>query len=140
MQRLRTSCWVIVEPPSIASPASRSLTAARRMPCGSIAAVLIEALVLDRHGRLLEVARDEGDRDRSVGLFGGDDPELAAVGGVEGRVAASVDRLAGGQGGRLGGDVQYPGGDGDNRDRNHAGQDAMAKAISSFSRTPPRRR
>ncbi|OJU83778.1 MAG: hypothetical protein BGO11_13805 [Solirubrobacterales bacterium 70-9] len=32
MQRLRTSCWVIVEPPSTASPASRSATPARRMP------------------------------------------------------------------------------------------------------------
>ena len=58
MQRLRTSCWVIVEPPSTASPASRSLTAARRIALVVDSAVLVEALVLDRDRRQLQLLRD----------------------------------------------------------------------------------
>ncbi len=84
---------------------------------GVDAAVLVEALVLDRDGRELELSGDAVDRDRGERLVGADDPQLAAVAGEEGRVAAPVDRFAGGERGRLGGDVEHPGGDDDCRDR-----------------------
>ncbi len=81
------------------------------------AAVLVEALVLDRDGGALEALRDAVDRDRRPRFFGLDDAELAAVGRVDGRVAALVDRPAGGERGRLRGDVEHPVGDADRADR-----------------------
>ena len=113
MQRLRTSCWVIVEPPSTGFAGFEVLERGADDALGVDAAVLVEALVLDRHRRQLQALRDPLDRDRRARFVGGDHPELAAVGGVEGRVAAAVDRLAGGERGRVGGDVEHPGGDGD---------------------------
>ncbi len=89
------------------------------------AAVLVEALVLDRHRRQLQAPGDALDRDRRARFVGGDDPELAAVGRVEGGITAPVDRLAGGERGRVGGDVEDPGGDADHRDHGER-EDAAA--------------
>jgi hypothetical protein len=50
---------------------------------GVDAAVLEEALVLDRDGGLLDALRDAVDRDRRARFVGLDEAELAAVGGVE---------------------------------------------------------
>ncbi len=73
-------------------------------------AVLVEALVLDRHGSQLQALGHAVDRDRLPSFVGVDEAQLAAVPGVEDRVAAAVDLLAGGERGRLGGDVEHPGG------------------------------
>ena len=89
---------------------------------GVDAAVFVEALVLDRDGGALQALRHALYRDGRARLFGLDDAELAAVAGVDGRVAALLDRLAGGQRGRLGGDVEHPGGDPDRGDRDQRGR------------------
>ena len=88
-------------------------------------AVLVEALVLDRDRRLAQLLRHPLQRDRGARLVGGDDPELAAVAGVDDRVAAFLDRFAGGERGRVGGDVEHPGGDPD-RERRDQGEDRAA--------------
>ena len=88
-------------------------------PLGVDAGVFVEALVLDRHRRQLQAARDPLDRGRHPRFAGVDHPELAAVGGVDDRVAAAVDRLAAGERRRLGGDAEHPRGDGDDGNRDH---------------------
>jgi hypothetical protein len=87
-------------------------------------AVLVEALVLDRHRRQLQLLRDPLDRDRRAGDAGGDPAEAAAVGRVDRRVAALAYRFAGAERRCVGGDVQHPGGDRDHGDRDHGEQAA----------------
>ena len=52
MQRLRTSCWVIVEPPSTGFARFEVLDRGAQDPLRVDAAVLVEALVLDRDRRV----------------------------------------------------------------------------------------
>jgi hypothetical protein len=115
------------------------------------AAVFVEALVLDRHRRQLQAPRDPLDRDRGAGDAGGDPAEAGAVGGVDLRVAALADRLAGAERGSVGGDVEDPRGDRDHGDRDHGEQAAQdhqqlrsqppstALAAPSALRHPPER-
>ncbi len=56
------------------------------------AVVLVEALVLDRDGRVLQVRRDLAPRDRRAQLVGLDEAEPRPVGGVHLRGAAADDR------------------------------------------------
>src|SRR5262249_7035854 len=84
-------------------------------------AVFVEALVLDRHRRQLQAPGHAADRHRLVSFAGTDDAELAAVAGVERRVAAAVGFLAAGERGRVGGDVENPGGDREDRDGEDGG-------------------
>ena len=60
MQRLRTSCWVIVEPPSTGFAGFEVLDRGAEDALGVDPAVLVEALVLDRHRRQLQ--RSSGSR------------------------------------------------------------------------------
>ena len=88
-------------------------------------AVLVETLVLDRDRRLAQLHRHPPQGDRRARLLGGDDPEFVAVAVVEDRVAAFLDRFAGGERGGVGGDVEHPGGDPD-RERHEQGEDRAA--------------
>ena len=99
------------------------------------AVVLVEALVLDRHRRQLQALRDAVDRDQRASLRRGYRSQLRAVGGVDYRVAALVDRFAAGERGGVGGDVEDPGGDGDGGDREQ-GEDA-AEDDQELGADPP---
>src|SRR3954471_12436363 len=58
------------------------------------ALVLVEAAVLDGDDRVLDVLRDELRRDRGAQLVGLDEAQARAVGGVDARGRAELDRLA----------------------------------------------
>ena len=64
---LRTSCWVIVEPPSTTLPALEIGPERARDPDVVDAAVLVEALVLDGDGRLRQPGAHPLQRDRARG-------------------------------------------------------------------------
>ncbi len=106
------------------------------------AAVLVEALVLDRDRRQLQLLGNAPDRDRCARFVGIDQAELAAVGGVDGGVAAPIDLLAGGKGGCLGDDVEHPRGDRDPRQRHRyeqacAGEEQLAASAAAPPLTSP---
>ena len=77
-----TNCCVIVEPPWTTLLWRMSAQAARTMPCRSIAAVLVEALVLDVDDRVLHPGRDLVPVDEHARLRPAQDGEhgLAVVG------------------------------------------------------------
>ena len=104
-------------------------------------AVLVEALVLDRDRRQLQVLRYPPQGDRGPRFVGGDDAELAAVGGEDRRVAALVDRFARGEWRRLCGHVEHPAGDADRerrerREQGAADQDQLAREAAATSLAP----
>ncbi len=136
MQRLRTSCWVIVEPPSTVSPASRFFSAARAMPSGSIppcskkrSSSIATVPCCTRPGMRLIETGVRASSDSTIA-------EPAAVAGVEDRVAALLDRPTGGERGSVGGDVEHPGGDSDRRHREQ-GDDAEGDEEELAARSPP---
>ena len=78
------------------------------------AVVLVEALVLDRHGRVLKGLGNLGQRDRGPDLGRIDQAELAAVTGVDDRVLTLVDLLEIVRVRRIGGDRKHPAASGRN--------------------------
>ena len=100
--------------------------------------VLEEALILDRHRRVLEADRDAVPRHRGACLVGGDVAESAAVAGIEDRVAPLVDRPAVRKRRRAGRHVQNPGGDADPDHGRHAEQaDADEEHLALAASTAP---
>ncbi len=72
-------------------------------------AVLVEALVLDRDGGVLEGFRQGAGGDRLADVVGADEADQAAVGGVDRRGAALLHRFQAGERRRRVVDVQRPG-------------------------------
>ena len=73
-------------------------------------AVLVEVLVLDRDRRVLERLRQRPFRHRLADVVGADEPDQAAVGGVDRRGAALLDRLQARERRRRVVDAERPGG------------------------------
>ena len=103
-----------------------SLTAARKIAGQVDAVVFVEALVLDRHGRVLEVGGDFAPADRSAQFVGLDEAEARAVGGEHLRGALAEERVQRGERGRRLGDVQDVGDGGDHADDERGGEHAAA--------------
>ncbi len=87
------SCIVIVLPPWSRGPLWRSRAAAPSEAVVVDAVVAVEALVLDRDGRVLQVLRDAPARDHGAVGLAGDDAEEVLVLVVDARVLAEADLL-----------------------------------------------